>query len=121
MAQNVLGGELSSCCTDPMTGYYRNGSCDTGSGDMGVHTVCAVMTAEFLEYSKAEGNDLSTPHPEFGFPGLVPGDQWCLCAPRWKDAYDAGKAPKVVLEATHVLTLEWAALNELQEFAADAV
>ncbi len=121
VAQNVLGGELASCCTDPMTGYYRNGACDTGTGDMGVHTVCAIMTAEFLEFSKAAGNDLSTPNPAFGFAGLVPGDQWCLCAPRWKDAYDAGMAPKVVLEATHILTLEWASLHELQEFASDAI
>lgn len=118
MAKNVLGGDLEPCCTSPMTGYYRNGSCDTGPGDMGVHVVCAEMTADFLEFSAAAGNDLSTPSPEFGFDGLVPGDKWCLCASRWKEALDAGHAPPVILEATHVLALEWIGLAELTEKSA---
>lgn len=117
MAKNVLGTELISCSTDPMTGFYRNGCCDTGAGDHGVHTVCARVTEAFLEYSKSVGNDLSTPRPEFSFAGLVPGDQWCLCAPRWKEAYDAGAAPQVVLEATHAASLEWMSLGELREHA----
>ena len=89
---NVLGGELEPCSLDPLTGYYRDGCCNTGGDDYGVHTVCAVMTAEFLEFSKAAGNDLSTPMPQYGFPGLVAGDRWCLCAGRWKEAFDAGAA-----------------------------
>ncbi len=117
MARNVLGGELTSCSESPRTGYYRNGCCDTGPGDLGVHTVCARVTAEFLEFSRANGNDLSTPHPELEFPGLQPGDQWCLCAPRWQEAYEAGVAPPVVLEATHVGTLEWCDLAALQAHA----
>ena len=119
MAKNVLGTELMDCSRDPLTGFYRNGCCDTGAGDHGVHTVCAIMTAEFLEFSKAAGNDLSTPMPQYGFDGLKPGDQWCLCAPRWKEAYDAGAAPEVVLNATHAASLEWMSLRELQEHAAD--
>jgi uncharacterized protein (DUF2237 family) len=119
MARNVLGGELESCSTDPMTGFYRTGCCDTGGEDAGVHTVCVRMTAEFLEFSARVGNDLSTPHPEFGFAGLRPGDQWCLCASRWVEALEAGKAPQVVLEATHARTLEWADLADLQRHAAD--
>lgn len=119
MAKNVLGTDLISCSKEPMTGFYRTGSCDTGAGDHGVHTVCAVMTADFLEYSKAAGNDLSTPMPEYGFAGLVPGDQWCLCAPRWQEAFEAGSAPKVVLEATHIGTLEWAGLRDLQSHSSD--
>lgn len=118
MAKNVLGTDLLDCSRDPLTGYYRNGCCDTGAGDVGVHTVCAVMTAEFLAFSKAAGNDLSTPMPQYGFDGLKPGDQWCLCAPRWKEAFDAGSAPTVVLEATHAASLEWASLGELQQHAA---
>lgn len=117
MAKNVLGTELQDCSRDPLTGFYRNGCCDTGAGDVGVHTVCAVMTAEFLEFSKAAGNDLSTPRPEYGFAGLQPGDQWCLCAPRWQEALEAGSAPRVVLEATHAATLEWASLTDLKEYA----
>ena len=117
MARNVLGGELASCSDSPRTGYYRNGCCDTGPGDLGVHTVCARVTAEFLEFSRAQGNDLSTPHPELEFPGLVPGDQWCLCAPRWQEAFEAGVAPRVVLETTHVGTLEWCDLAALQAHA----
>lgn len=120
MAQNVLGDDLIPCSMDPLTGWLRDGCCNTDVGDTGVHTVCAVMTAEFLEYSASVGNDLSTPHPEFGFPGLKPGDQWCLCAPRWSEAFEAGKAPKVVLAATHAATLEWASLKDLEAHRHDA-
>ncbi|MEO2104830.1 MAG: DUF2237 domain-containing protein [Actinomycetota bacterium] len=120
MAKNVLGGELSDCSRDPMTGYYRDGCCNTGTGDTGVHTVCAVMTAEFLAYSASVGNDLATPMPEYGFAGLAPGDQWCLCAPRWQEALEAGAAPQVVLAATHILTLEWCGLADLKAHAVDA-
>ncbi len=114
VAQNVLGGELQPCSFDPLTGWFRDGCCNTDSGDYGVHTVCAVMTAEFLEYSKSVGNDLSTPQPRIGFDGLAPGDHWCLCAPRWTEALAAGAAPAVVLEATHARTLEWADLDDLK-------
>lgn len=117
MARNVLGGELEVCCTNPMTGWYRNGSCDTGPGDHGLHLVCAVMTEDFLRFSKAMGNDLSTPREEWGFPGLKEGDRWCLCATRWKEALEAGMAPQVVLEATHMSMLEFATLEELQAHA----
>ena len=117
-ARNVLGGELASCSTSPMTGFYRNGCCETGPHDTGMHTVCAVRTAEFLEFSKAAGNDLSTPRPEFAFPGLKPGDRWCLCAPRWKEALDAGMAPQLVLEACHEETLAIVPLGVLKDFAA---
>ena len=116
MAKNVLGTELQDCSHDPLTGYYRNGCFDTGPGDMGVHTVCAIMTEEFLAFSKEAGNDLSTPMPEYGFSGLKPGDQWCLCASRWQEAFLAGKAPKVRLESTHMATLEWASLQDLKEY-----
>lgn len=115
--KNVLGGELQSCCTSPMTGFYRDGLCRTGAGDAGVHTVCVEVTAEFLEFSKSRGNDLSTPIEGYDFPGLVPGDRWCLCAARWKEAYDAGMAPRVLLEATHMATLEFVDLEELEEYA----
>lgn len=118
-AKNVLGEDLQPCSTDPMTGFYRDGCCNTGAGDSGVHTVCAQMTAEFLEFSKSRGNDLSTPMPQYQFPGLVPGDRWCLCAPRWREAYDAGMAPKVVLSSCHISTLEFASLEELREHAID--
>ncbi|MEG4502577.1 DUF2237 domain-containing protein [Microcoleus sp. F6_B4] len=118
-ATNVLGGKLETCCTSPMTGYYRDGKCNTGGGDFGVHTVCAQLTEEFLQFTKSNGNDLSTPVPEFNFPGLKPGDCWCLCASRWKEAMDAGVAPPVVLAATHALTLEYVSLNELKQHAAD--
>ncbi len=117
MAQNVLGGELVSCSLDPLTGFYRDGCCNTGGDDQGVHAVCVRVTAEFLEFSRDAGNDLSTPMPEYHFAGLKPGDQWCLCAERWKEAFDAGSAPLVVLEATHAITLEWASLDELRSFA----
>lgn len=120
MALNVLGEELEPCSLDPVTGYFRDGCCNTGAGDLGVHTVCAVVTEEFLAFSMASGNDLSTPRPEFGFAGLTPGDRWCLCAPRWQEAYDAGLAPQVVLAATHELTLEWCDRAALLAHAADA-
>ena len=119
MAQNVLGGDLATCSLEPLTGFYRNGCCDTGAEDGGVHTVCAVMTDEFLEFSASVGNDLSTPHPELGFAGLSAGDRWCLCAARWTEALEAGAAPDVVLEATHARTLEWANLADLHRHAAD--
>ena len=117
MPTNVLGTELECCCRDPMTGFFRDGYCRTGSGDHGVHTVCAVMTDEFLEFSAEQGNDLSTPVPEFGFSGLVAGDKWCLCVSRWKEAFDAGFAPAVILEATHQSALEWVTLEELKSNA----
>ncbi len=116
-AHNVFGETLISCSADPLTGFYRNGCCDTGPDDHGVHTICVEVTKEFLEFSQACGNDLSTPHPEFGFPGLVPGDRWCLCASRWMEAYHAELAPKVVLEATHEKMLEYITLEELVKFA----
>jgi uncharacterized protein len=118
-ARNVLGEKLQSCSEAPVTGYYRDGCCNTGPDDPGVHTVCALMTAEFLEFSRARGNDLSTPVPDFGFPGLNPGDRWCLCAARWKEALDAGMAPRVVLTATHEATLEIVSLDELKKYAVD--
>lgn len=117
MAKNVLGSDLEPCSTDPLTGFYRDGCCNTGAEDLGVHTVCTRVTAEFLSFSKAAGNDLSTPRPETGFPGLKHGDRWCLCASRWKDALDAGMAPAVVLEATHASALEWIALEDLRQHA----
>jgi uncharacterized protein len=117
LAKNVLGTELQTCSTDPLTGFYRDGCCSTGGEDVGVHTVCTQVTDEFLVFSKAAGNDLSTPMPQYGFAGLVPGDRWCLCADRWKEAFDAGVAPPVVLEATHARTLEWASLAELRAHA----
>jgi uncharacterized protein (DUF2237 family) len=102
-----------------MTGFYRNGCCDTGEEDVGLHLVCAKMTAEFLAFSQSRGNDLITPNPFYGFPGLRPGDQWCLCVQRWKEAYDAGMAPQVILEATHVSALEFVDLEALQRYAID--
>ncbi len=107
------------CCTSPMTGFYRNGRCDTGPEDLGVHAVCAGMTAEFLAYSQSVGNDLSTPQMAMGFPGLSPGDRWCLCAARWKQAFDAGMAPPLVLSATHEAALEVATLDEMMQHAVD--
>lgn len=118
MANNVLGGALQLCSTSPLTGWQRDGCCNTDAQDLGLHTVCAVLTAEFLTFSKAAGNDLSTPRPEFGFPGLNPGDRWCLCAARWEEARRAGFAPEVILEATHEKTLEITALGHLQAHAA---
>lgn len=116
---NVLGEPLQACSHDPVTGFFRNGCCDTSDADHGSHTVCAVLTAEFLTFSKSVGNDLSTPRPEFGFAGLKPGDQWCLCAGRWMQAYEAGKAPIVKLGATHKRALEVAPLEALRSRAAD--
>lgn len=117
MAKNVLGTELVDCSRDPLTGVFRDGCCNTGGGDQGVHVVCARVTAEFLEFSRSEGNDLTTPMPQYGFDGLEPGDQWCLCASRWKDAHEADAAPEVVLEATHAAMLEWVTLDELRACA----
>ena len=111
---NVLGEALELCSMDPLTGFYRNGCCDTGPEDRGSHTVCAVMTAEFLAFSKARGNDLSTPRPEFGFEGLKPGDQWCLCAARFLEAWEAGQAPRVRLTATHRAALEVVPMEALR-------
>jgi uncharacterized protein (DUF2237 family) len=120
MAQkNVLGGELESCCTSPMTGYFRDGHCHTDDSDQGSHTVCVRVTEEFLTFSKRSGNDLSTPHPEFGFPGLKPGDKWCLCVSRWEDAFLAGVAPRVVLASTHERALDVVELDELKAYALD--
>lgn len=119
MARNVLGTELEDCSNEPLTGFYRTGCCETGSDDIGVHTVCAVMTEDFLAFSKSVGNDLSTPAPHFGFAGLKPGDRWCLCASRWVEALEAGKAPRVILTATHAATLEFAAIDDLRRFAYD--
>jgi uncharacterized protein (DUF2237 family) len=118
-ARNVLGGELVPCSLEPRTGFFRNGCCETGPEDVGLHTVCAVMTAEFLRFSQRSGNDLTTPNPDFNFPGLKPGDRWCLCAPRWKQALDAGVAPPVVLEATHEETLAITPLGVLKDYAVE--
>lgn len=115
---NVLGTPLQCCCREPMTGFYRDGYCRTGQGDHGMHTVCIVATDEFLAYSQEQGNDLSTPRMEYEFPGLNDGDRWCLCVTRWKDALEAGCAPQVMLESTHISALEWVSLEELQAHAA---
>ena len=115
---NVVGGELLPCSLAPMTGFYRNGCCSTGPEDLGSHTVCVVLTEEFLEFSKAVGNDLSTPRPEWGFAGLSPGDRWCLCASRWLEAHEAGKAPEVVLGATHARALDVVPIELLTSRAA---
>ena len=117
MPTNVLGGELANCCRSPMTGYFRDGYCRTGPGDHGLHTVCAQVSAEFLRFSRDQGNDLSTPVPGFQFPGLQPGDRWCLCVTRWKEALEAGCAPPVLLEATHESALEFVDLEELKAHA----
>lgn len=118
-AKNVFGEPLQPCCTNPMTGYYRTGYCETGPGDFGLHTVCAQVTDEFLDYTRKQGNDLSTPVPIYGFPGLKSGDRWCLCASRWKEALEAGVAPPVVLSATHFNTLATIPLELLKEYAID--
>ena len=118
-SKNVLGGRLLGCSMQPLTGFFRDGCCNTNAQDVGSHTVCAVMTAEFLAFSKSRGNDLSTPRPEFGFAGLKPGDRWCLCAPRWQEAFQAKAAPKVVLAATHEGALEHCELADLKKFAVD--
>lgn len=120
-AKNVLGGALECCCTNPMTGFYRDGYCHTDSQDRGSHTVCAKVTAEFLAFSKRNGNDLSTPHPEYNFPGLKPGDKWCVCVARWEEAFIAGVAPPVVLNATHERALDVVGLDELKSLALDLV
>jgi len=117
--RNVLGELLEPCSFSPMTGFFRDGCCNTGPEDLGVHTVCCEVTAEFLAFSRARGNDLSTPRPEFGFKGLVPGDRWCLCAARWQEAHLAGKAPRVVIRATHERTLEICELADLKRLALD--
>ena len=118
-AINVLGDPLEPCSTDPVTGFFRDGACSTCTEDAGSHTVCAIMTAEFLAYSKYVGKDLSTPRPEFLFPGLNPGDRWCLCAARWKEALDAEMAPRVILAATHESVLQMVSLEELSRHALD--
>jgi hypothetical protein len=116
----VLGGALAACSTVPRTGFFRDGSCNTGPDDVGLHVICAQMTAEFLAYSRGRGNDLTTPAPEYGFPGLRPGDRWCLCAGRWREARDAGVAPPVILAATHEETLAVVPLDDLKRHALDA-
>ncbi len=116
-AKNVLGGALQACCFQPMTGYFRDGFCHTIDEDHGSHTVCAIMTEAFLAFSKSQGNDLSTPRNEYGFPGLKPGDKWCVCVSRWEEAFVVGKAPKVLLEATHERALEVVSLDELRASA----
>jgi uncharacterized protein (DUF2237 family) len=120
MAKNVLGTRLATCCKSPPTGFYRTGTCDTGREDLGLHIVCAEMTDEFLRFSRERGNDLSTPVPEHDFPGLEAGSRWCLCVARWKEALEAGLAPPVVLEATHISTLEFVSLEELKAHAVGA-
>ena len=117
MPSNVLGTDLRPCCRDPLTGFYRDGYCQTGPGDTGLHTVCARVTAEFLEFSRRRGNDLITPRPELDFPGLKPGDGWCLCVTRWQEALEAGCAPPVDLEATHASAVEFVTLEELRAHA----
>ena len=119
VSRNVLGEPLEICSINPMTGFYRDGCCNTGREDIGSHTVCTVVTSAFLEFSKSRGNDLSTPVPEFGFPGLKPGDRWCLCAPRWQEALEAEKAPRVVLRATHEAALASCSLIDLKRCAVD--
>jgi len=118
-AKNVLGERLESCSETPLTGFTRSGSCETGPSDLGSHTVCAQVTPEFLQYSKSQGNDLITPVPEFDFPGLKPGDRWCLCAARWREALEAGCAPKVALRATHERALQVVGIEELKPYAID--
>ena len=117
MELNIFGEPLIPCCSDPMTGYFRDGFCRTISEDTGTHTVCAVVTEAFLEYSASRGNDLMTPIPHWNFPGLQPGDKWCLCISRWLEAEKAGKAPCIVLEATHQKSLQYASLELLQQYA----
>jgi hypothetical protein len=117
LARNVLGGKLETCSLKPLTGFMRDGCCNTNEEDAGVHTVCIRATAEFLAFSRARGNDLSTPMPEYDFPGVKPGDRWCLCAARWREALEAGSAPEVVLAATHEKTLEFVTLEQLKKHA----
>ena len=117
--KNVLGGELQCCCKKPLTGFYRDGFCRTGADDTGRHTVCVQVTTDFLEFSRAVGNDLSTPRPEFNFPGLADGDKWCLCVLRWREALQAGVAPQVVLEACHESALQVVRLEDLREHSSE--
>ena len=117
--RNVVGGTLLECSADPLTGFFRDGCCATGPEDAGSHTVCVIVTPEFLEFSAGAGNDLSTPQPQWGFPGLVAGDRWCLCAARWKEALDAGMAPRVLLTATHEAALKVVSLRDLKQYALD--
>ena len=117
--RNVLGERLEVCSIEPMTGFFRDGCCNTAREDVGSHTVCAVMTAAFLAFSKSRGNDLTTPIPQLGFRGLEPGDRWCLCAPRWQEALEAGRAPRVVVRATHEGALDYCTLADLKRFAVD--
>jgi uncharacterized protein (DUF2237 family) len=119
LQRNVLGGTLETCSLDPVTGFLRTGCCETGPDDVGSHTVCAQVTSEFLAFSRDRGNDLSTPMPEYGFPGLKPGDRWCLCAARWREALEAGVAPPIVLAATHAAALEVIDLEQLKAHALD--
>jgi uncharacterized protein len=121
LMKNVLGTDLKPCCFAPMTGFYRDGYCKTGSDDIGLHTVCIEATEEFLQFSVAAGNDLVTPIPEFDFPGVQAGDRWCLCVSRWREALDAGCAPPVLLESTHISVLEHVALSDLKTHALDAL
>ena len=118
---NVLGEPLTPCSEEPMTGFFRDGCCNTSPEDLGRHVVCVRVTADFLEFSKSRGNDLSTAMPEFGFPGLKPGDQWCLCAARWQEALEAGKAPRGVLQATHAAALQVVKLSDMKQYALDLV
>ncbi len=117
--KNVLGGELKCCCMKPLTGFYRDGFCKTGADDRGSHTICVRVTDEFLAFSKSRGNDLSTPRPEFQFPGLKDGDKWCLVAMRWQEALEAGAAPEVILEATHEAALQYVSLEDLRKYQAE--
>lgn len=117
--RNVFGEPLKSCSERPLTGFYRSGCCHTGPDDLGLHTVCVEVTSDFLAFSKASGNDLSTPQPDFDFPGLEPGDRWCLCAARWREAFKAGHAPRVILGATHEATLAVVSLEDLKRYAID--
>lgn len=120
MAKNVFGGDLAVCSADPVTGFFRTGTCDTCGDDLGMHTVCAEMTEQFLQFSKSVGNDLSTPHPEYRFPGLKPGDRWCVCLPRWLEALEAGMAPKLLLKATHMSAIEHISVETLLAYGLDA-
>ena len=117
LPKNVLGTELKPCCTSPMTGFYRDGYCRTGQSDYGLHIVCVEVTQPFLDFTVSVGNDLVTPIPEYQFPGLVPGDRWCLCVSRWKEALEAGVAPPVILESTHISTIEFVSLDDLKAHA----
>ena len=119
--KNVFGGKLETCCTAPMTGFYRDGCCRTGREDLGLHVICAEMTEDFLEFSKSRGNDLTAPKPEYEFPGLKPGDRWCLCALRWKEALEHGIAPPVVLTSTHESALKVVSIEELKKYAIDLI